>query len=73
LVRVRDGKPYTKRHDFWASLCRANIVGIISRGAPSYAVKEVELTPWGRLVLEHELKGVREDFAHWGEPARTGQ
>ena len=56
LVKVRDGQSYTKRNDFWAPLCRANIVGIITTGKPGYAIKEVEITPWGRVVLDHDLK-----------------
>ena len=54
LMKVRDGQPYTKRHDFWASLCRASIVNLICK--PNHSVKMVEITEWGKVVLNNELE-----------------
>jgi len=55
LVKVRNGEPYTKRHDFWASLCRASIVEAVHK--PNHSIEKVEITKWGKIVLDNALKG----------------
>ena len=53
LVKVREGKPYTKSSDFWSSLSKASIVDVLF---DNDKVVEVRLRPWGRfLLLQTEL------------------
>ncbi|MFA5152103.1 MAG: hypothetical protein WC554_06075 [Clostridia bacterium] len=54
LTAVLNGKKYTKRWDFWASLARQDIVKIHSKPAPHCGVESIEITDWGKIVLSHE-------------------
>jgi hypothetical protein len=52
LVKVREGKPYTKNSNFWSSLSKASIVDVLF---DNDKVVEVRLRPWGRFLLQAEL------------------
>jgi hypothetical protein len=54
LVKVRDGKPYTKNSNFWSSLSRSSIVDVFFDNDDK--VVEVKLRPWGRFILQRELE-----------------
>lgn len=53
MKAVRDGENYTKNHDFWASLCRADLV---SRNTIGHRTISIELTTMGRIVLKNALQ-----------------
>lgn len=51
LIKVRDGLPYTKKHDFWSPLSRANIVDLTYK--PNKYIEKVEITAWGKVIIAH--------------------
>lgn len=55
LLKVRNKEKYTKSNDFWAPLCQASIVSLVTSGAPSHRILGVEITEWGNIVLDSEV------------------
>lgn len=55
LLKIKTGSKYTKSSNFWAPLCRASIVEVITTGSPMYDIIEVKLTKWGDFLLDKEV------------------